>query len=403
MAGLAQALADARPRVIAALAAQLRDLDLAEEAFSAACEAALGEPAPIRDPAAWTYVTARRRALDMLRKREREARAIANLPEPDIMGDVISFPEPIPDDRLRLLFTCCHPALGQEARIALALRVICGVSVARIARAFLVTEPAMFQRVTRAKAKIKAANIPFETPPPGEWESRVGTVLETIEVALGIAYRDAAGVGDTAGLAPELERLAGLLAELMPREAEVYGLLALVSLVRSREAARVDATGTMVPLSQQDVALWDRARIEVGRAALDRANALAKPGPVQVLAAIHLTHAMRCETGRTDWRAILRLYDGLLQFRSNRVVAINRAVAIGRAKSPCDGLAALEELDSENLAGFLPFHAARADLLARAGRREEACAEYDAALALEPEAAEARFLSARRAAVQAPD
>ena len=399
MAGLAQALADARPRGIAALAAQLRDLDLAEEAYSAACEAALGESAPIRDPAAWAYVTARRRALDMLRKAARETRAIESQPEADIMCDVISFPDPIPDDRLRLLFTCCHPALAQEARIALALRVICGVSVQRISRAFLVGEPAMFQRITRAKAKIKAANIPFETPPSREWEFRVGTVLETIEIALGIAYRDAGGSDDTAGLAPELERLATLLAELMPHEAEAYGLLALVSFVRSREAARVDAAGCMVPLSQQDVARWDRARIEEGRAALERATALAKPGPLQVLAAIHLTHALRCETGRTDWEAILRLYDALLLFRSNRVVAINRAVAIGRARSPQEGLASLEELAGDKPMDFLPFHAACADLLARAERHEEARRAYDAALALDPEAAEARFLEARRDAL----
>ena len=212
--GLAEQLAEARPRVIAALAAHFRDLDLAEDAFSAACEAALREQAPIRDPAAWAYVAARRRGLDAVRKASREARALADQPEPNAMGDVIAFPEPIPDDRLRLLFTCCHPALAPETRIALALRVICGVGTARIARAFLTAEPAMYQRLTRAKAKIKAANIPFETPPSREWEFRVGTVLETLETALGIAYRNASGGGDTAGLAPEVERLAGAVLPL---------------------------------------------------------------------------------------------------------------------------------------------------------------------------------------------
>ena len=180
-------------------------------------------------------MTARRRALDARRKAEREARAIASQPEAETMGDVITFPEPIPDERLRLLFICCHPALAVEARIALALRTICGVSVPRIARAFLVAEPTMYQRITRAKAKIGAAKIPFETPPPGEWAGRVGAVLETLETALGIAYRNASGAGDTAGLAPEVERLAELLAELMPAEAEAFGLLAMVSLIRSRE------------------------------------------------------------------------------------------------------------------------------------------------------------------------
>lgn len=397
--GLAEQLAEARPRVIAALAAHFRDLDLAEDAFSAACEAALREPAPIRDPAAWAYVAARRRGLDAVRKASREARALADQPEPNAMGDVIAFPEPIPDDRLRLLFTCCHPALAPETRIALALRVICGVGTARIARAFLTAEPAMYQRLTRAKAKIKAANIPFETPPSREWEFRVGTVLETLETALGIAYRNASGGGDTAGLAPEVERLAGLLVELMPQEAEAHGLLSLVSFVRSREAARVAADGTLVPLSEQEVGLWDGQRIEQGRTALECATALRSPGPLQTLAAIHLTHARRRREGRTDWASIAKLYDMLLSMRQTPVVAINRAVALGRAVSPEAGLADLNELDAGRLADFLPFHAARADLLARAGRNAEAADALDKALALDPEAAEARYLAARRAAI----
>ena len=401
MAGLAQALVEARPRVIAALAAQFRDLDLAEDAFSAACEAALREPAAIRDPAAWAYVTARRRGLDMLRKARREGRALAQWPDEDAMGEIIEFPEPIPDDRLRLLFTCCHPALGEDARIALALKVICGVSVARIARAFLVVEPAMYQRITRAKAKIAAANIPFETPPSREWQFRVGTVLETLETALGIAYRNAGGEGDTAGLAPEVERLAGLLAELKPDEAEAHGFHALAYLVRSREAARVDADGTMVPLSEQDTGQWDACRIEAGRAAIERATALRSPGSCQTLAAIHLTHARRKVEGRVDWHAILRLYDMLLRMRPTPVVAINRAVAISRVHSPQDGLAELDELDTDRLEDFLPFRAARADLLARAGRSGEALAEYDAALALDPEPAERRYLETRRDSLKA--
>ena len=341
-------------------------------------------------------MTARRRALDARRKMEREARAIASQPEVETMGDVIAFPEPIPDERLRLLFICCHPALALEARIALALRTICGVPVARIARAFLVAEPTMYQRITRAKAKIGAAKIPFETPPPGEWSSRVGAVLETLETALGIAYRNASGEGDTAGLAPEVERLAELLAELMPEEAEAFGLLAVVSLIRSRENARLDGDGAMVPLSQQAVARWDAVRIEAARRALDRATALRTPGPMQTLAAIHLTHAMRLHERPTDWRAILRLYDVLLAMRPTPVVAINRAVALSCAHSPEDGLAALDELDADRVADFLPFHAARADILARVGRGKQARAAYAAALALQPEAAEALFLKAQR-------
>lgn len=324
---------------------------------------------------------------------------LADQPDSDSVGEVIAFPEPIPDDRLRLLFTCCHPALAREARIALALRVICGVSVARIARAFLVAEPAMYQRLTRAKAKIKAADIPFETPPSREWQFRVGTVLETLETALAIAYCNAAGTGEIGGLAPEVERLAVLLVELMPQEAEAHGLLALVCLVRSREAARVDREGTMIPLSGQDVAQWDLARIEAGRAALDRATAIGKPGPLQVLAAIHLVHCLRRQTGRTDWAAILRLYDVLTLMRPTPVVAVNRALALARATSPEEGLAALDALEPGRVTQFLPFHVVRADLLASLGKVGEARAEYDAALALDPEPAEARLLAARRDAL----
>ena len=262
----------------------------------------------------------------------------------------------------------------------------------------------MYQRLTRAKAKIKAANIPFETPSSREWQFRVGTVLETLETALAIAYRNAAGTGETGGLAPEVERLAVLLAELMPQEAEAHGLLALVCLVRSREAARVDREGTMVPLSGQDVAQWDIARIEAGRTALDRATAIGKPGPLQVQAAIHLVHCLRRETGQTDWAAILRLYDVLAMMRPTPVVAVNRALALARAALEAGGArpdiaAALDAIETGRLTQFLPFHAVRADLLASTGRLSEARAEYDAALALDPEPAEARLLVARRDAL----
>lgn len=337
----------------------------------------------------------------MLRKSGREARALALQPEADPMAEILVFPESIPDDRLRLLFTCCHPALGEGARVALALKVICGVPVAGIARAYLTGEPAMYQRITRAKAKIKAANIPFETPPYREWQFRVGAVLETLETALVIAYRDAAGGGDAAGLAPEVERLAGLLVELMPDEAEAHGMWALVCLVRSREAARVGSDGAMVPLSDQEVALWDASRIEAGRRALERAMRIAKPGPLQTLGAIHLTHAMRIHTGVTDWAAILRLYDGLLHMRPGPVVAINRAVALSRARTPEEGLAALYTPNSDRLVDFLPYHAARADILDRAGQHEAARCAWDSALALDPEPAEARYLKARRDALTA--
>jgi RNA polymerase sigma-70 factor (ECF subfamily) len=260
----------------------------------------------------------------------------------------------------------------------------------------------MFQRLTRAKTKVAQAGVPFETPARRFWGERLTAVLATLEVAWSVAYRDAAGASETgsatAELAPEVERLALLLAEFLPQESEVLGLAASVLLARSREAARVDPAGAMVPLSEQDVALWDRAKIDQAHALLIRAQALGERGPHQTLAAIHLAHAMRLESGVTPWATIAALYDRLARLRPSAVVGINRAVAYGRAYGAERGVAELAELDGERLAGFLPWHVARADLLARAGQSEDAREAFLAALALDPGPAERRYLERRLAA-----
>lgn len=392
----------ARPRVVAALAAQLRDLDAAEEAFAGAAERALALPEAPRDVAAWLFVAARRRALDGIRKARGEARLADALVEVTEMGDVLELPEPIPDERLRLLFICCHPALAAEVRAALALKIICGLPVSAIARLFLVSEPAMFQRLTRVKAKVREAGIAFELPPRRHWPERLGAVLLALELAFTAAYADAGGelsadLGEDLGA--EVERLALLVAELLPQEPEALGLAALVLLARARAGARVDAEGAMVPLSQQDFSGWDLSRIERARMLLAAAAKAARSGPCQVMAAIQLTHARRAYDGVVDWRAVLRLYDVLLRLRPSPMVALSRALALAQVEGAQAGLAALAALPAERLALARPFHVARADLLAKAGRPGEAAAALDAALALGPPRAERLWLERRRAAL----
>ncbi|MCL9981924.1 MAG: RNA polymerase subunit sigma-24 [Erythrobacter sp.] len=401
-ADLASAIMAARPRVVAALAAQLRDLDAAEDAFADAAASALALPEPPRDVPAWLFVAAKRCAVDAIRKGEAEARKVDALAEVSEMADILTLPEPIPDERLRLLFICCHPALGTEVRAPLALKVICGLPVARIAQLFVVSEPAMFQRITRAKAKVREAGIAFELPPRRDWPERLGAVLLALELAFTAAYADAGGELLAAleeDLGAEVERLALLVAELVPDEPEALGLAALVLLARSRHAARLDANGAMVPLSQQDAGQWDFARIEQARRLMDRAAQAARSGPYQVMAAIQLTHARRAFDGVTDWGAVLRLYDVLLALRPSPMVALSRALALVQVEGAAAGLTALEALPAERLALARPYHAARADLLARAGRKAEAAAALDAALALSPPRAERLWLEARRASL----
>ncbi len=305
--------------------------------------------------------------------------------------------QPIPDERLCLIFVCCHPALAPEARAALALKVVCGLSTPRLARAFLVGEPAMLQRITRAKAKISGAGVPFEIPARAAWPERLGAVLATLEIAYTQAYEDAALAEDTADFAAEVLRLSGLLAELVPDDPEVLALAALVRFAEARRPARLDDGGAMVPVSEQDVRQWNARLIAEGAVLLDRAAGLQRTGPYQILAAIHGAHLSRRETGETPWRAIAALYDALLVLRPGAVTAVNRAVAIGASQGPAAGLAALAAVRTDRrLESWLPWQAARAWLCEQAGEAEAARQALDAALALEPPPAERLFLEAAR-------
>ena len=401
---LGRAISEARPRVVAALAVRLRDLDLAEEAFAAASAAAV--PAwraqwP-RDPAAWLWRTAWRRALDAKRRAAVRRRHAPDQPAPTPTpeDDVIAADDPIPDERLRLIFVCCHPAVAADARAALTLKVVCGLSTQRLARAFLMSEPAMLQRITRAKRKIRDAGVPFEVPGREMWPERLEAVLATLEIAYAQAYEDAALVADGASFAEEVLRLSRLLAELIPREGEALGLAALVRFAEARRPARLDQTGAMVPPVEQEVALWQGSLIGEGARLLDAAADLGATGPRQLLAAIHGLHLSRRDTGVTPWAAIVGLYDALALFRPDAVTAVNRAVAVGEAQGPAAGLAALDAVPGVGrLTNWLPYQAARAGLCDRAGLTGDAAAAYRATLALGPAPAERLYLERRLAAL----
>lgn len=395
---------EAGGRIVAALAATFRDLDLAEEAFAEACAraAAVWPTAPPLDPAAWLYATARRRALDMIRRRNVRQRLAPDDPEPAPSAEdlLASDTRLIPDERLRLIFVCCHPAVAPEARAALTLRLVCGLSVQEIARAFLVAEPAMFQRLTRAKKKIAEAGVSFEVPGPEAWPERLAAVLSTLEVAYARAHEDAAGAGTHAGYAREMLDLTAVLAELLPNEPECLAFAATVRFAEARRPARLDAEGAMVPLSEQDPRLWRRPLIVEADTLLRRAARLNASGPRQLRAALHGAWSLRRSLAEPPpWSAILALYDLLLDWREDPFVRINRAVALAEIAGPAVALTEVEGLDAARLAAALPFHAVRADLLARLGRREAALAAYDRALELGPQAAERLWLERRRGEV----
>ncbi|MDJ0641634.1 MAG: sigma factor [Erythrobacter sp.] len=393
--GLAAAIARARPRVVAALAAHLRDLDAAEDAFAEATAACLALKASPDNPPAWLLTVAKRKAIDAIRRKQAEIRAVDAAAMVNDMAEIIQLPEPIPDERLRLIFICCHPALAVEARAALAMKVICGLPVRAIAKVFVTSEATMFQRITRAKAKIHGAGVDFELPPRKAWNERLGAVLLTLELAYTVAYQDA-GADLDPELSGEVARLSQMVAELLPGEAEALGLAALVALVRSREAARVDGDGAMVPLSKQDTSLWDETLIERARAWLDDAAKFGRTGPYQLMASIQLTHARRAFDGNTDWETILVLYDALLTVRPMPTVWLNRAVALANVEGVKAALEEIEKLPAGQLSSARPFHAARADLLARAGDRAGAISALDAALKLDPPRAERLYLERKR-------
>ncbi|WP_433243359.1 RNA polymerase sigma factor [Actinomadura nitritigenes] len=387
-----------RGRLLALLAARFGDLDLAEEVVSDAVETAL-ERWPVDGvpdkPLAWLLTVARRKALDRIRRDRAHAARLAELRvESDRAAAAPAQPgfDDIPDERLRLFFTCCHPALPEEARTALMLRFLAGLTTPEVARAFLVPTATMAQRIVRAKRKIREARIPFRVPGPDELPDRLPGVLRAVYLVFTEGY--AASSGDDLlrpGLADEAVRLARILHALLPGEREVTGLLALLLLTDARRAARVDAAGNQVLLEDQDRALWDADLIAEGQRLVVAALTGPGVGPYAVQAAIAALHDEAPDFDATDWPQIAALYDVLLRIEPSPLVALNRAVAVAMRDGPEPGLALLDELTgAAELRRYPLFHAARADLLRRLGRTEEAAAAYRAALALagnEPERA----------------
>jgi RNA polymerase sigma factor (sigma-70 family) len=397
-------------RVVAAVLRIVRDIDAAEEIAQEAFEQALdhwpAKGAPDR-PGAWLVTTARRRALDRLRRDRRAvARADAlayeaGLHAMDEIPDAFDTEE-IADDRLRLIFTCCHPGLPQESRVALTLRLIGGLSTAEIARAFLVPEPTIAQRLVRAKRTIRDRGFPYEVPDRAEVSDRLPAVLAVIYLIFNEGY--AAHSGDALvrhDLCDEALRLGEMLAELMPAEDEVLGLAALMELQSSRVATRADADGNLILLEHQDRSRWDRTRIARGLAYLERASSTGRVGPYQLQAAIAACHARAASWGATDWEDIVLRYEALVQMAPSPVVDLNRAVAIGLARGPEAGLAVLDRIDAAALRGYHLLPAARGDFLRRLHRWGEAAAEYRHALALTDNARERTFLAARLATCEA--
>jgi RNA polymerase sigma-70 factor (ECF subfamily) len=375
-------------RVVAALTGFLGDLDRAEEAaqeaFAVAAERWPADGVP-SNPAGWLVTTARNRAIDRVRRERVLAAKTRELDIAETVEDEAGEDVTIPDERLELLFTCCHPALSTEAQVALTLRTLGGLSTAEIARAFLVGEPTMAQRLVRAKRKIKAAGIPFRVPPAHLLPDRLAAVLAVVYLVFNEGF---AGRGDLSG---EALRLGIALAELMPDEPEVHGLLALMLLHDARREARRRG-GELVPLAEQDRSLWNADRIARGRRALDRALALRGRGPYVVQAAIASLH---CEAD-ADWPQIAALYGELARLTGSPVVELNRAAAVAEAEGPDSGLAILERLA---LGEYRYFHSTRAEMLRRAGRDAEAREAYGRAISLSDEPAERRLLERRREAL----
>jgi RNA polymerase sigma-70 factor (ECF subfamily) len=401
LAWIDAALTSARPQAVGALLRYFRKLDMAEEAFQEACLRALKswpKNGPPRDPAAWLILVGRNAAIDDVR---RGARHTA-LPDEDKISDLDDVETPLAerldgadyrDDILRLLFVCCHPDLPDTQQIALALRIVSGLTVKQIARAFLVGEAAMEQRITRAKARIAAAGTSFETPGPVERAERLAAVAAMIYLVFNEGYSAATASEAPARhpLCDEAIRLARLLLRLYPSQPEIMGLLALFLLQHARAAARFDAAGAIVLLEAQDRALWNGAMIAEGLALLDKAVRHARPGPYQVQAAIAALHARAPRAEDTDWQEIALLYASLERLQPSPVVTLNRAVAVSKTAGAAPALALIEPLAGP-LDGYFHFHGLKGALLLRLGRADEARRSFDRAIALAGSPAEAAHI-----------
>jgi RNA polymerase sigma-70 factor (ECF subfamily) len=373
--------------------------DCAQEAFAKALERWTRDGVP-RNPGAWLTTTARNRALDRLRLAQTEAakyREVAMVSAPDKPNGANE--SGIPDDRLRLIFTCCHPALSLEAQVALTLRTLAGLTTAEIARAFLVSEQTMAKRLVRAKGKIRNARIPYRVPPAHQLPDRTVAVLAVLYLLFNEGYSASRGSDlIRQGLCAEAIRLARILAELMPDEPEVLGLLALLLLHNARRAARTNDAGELVPLEEQDRSRWDRDAVAEGTAIIDAALRRGRAGPYQVQAAIAACHVTASEAAATDWAEIAQLYGRLSEMAPTPVVALNRAVAVAMADGPAAGLSLVDKLEASGaLSGYYLLPATRADLLRRLGRNAEAAAAYRVAIGLAATEAERRYLARRLA------
>ena len=394
-------LAESR-RVLATLIRLLGDFDAAEEALHDAFRAALeqwpaeGVPA---NPRAWLVSTGRFKAIDGMRRQKRFTPLEEAGPKAEIaVEDAAPWEESVEDDRLRLIFTCCHPALSADAQVALTLREVCGLTTEEIARAFLAPAPTLAQRIVRAKAKIRDAGIPYEVPSEAELPDRLENVLRVIYLVFNEGYTASSGSSITRhDLSAEAIRLGRLLVQLLP-ESEALGLLALMLLHDSRRSARATATGDIVLLEDQDRSLWDRAQIAEGSALVERALSARRPGPYAVQAAIGAVHAEAAEAKDTDWNEIVGLYDILLDADGSPVIELNRAVAVAMRDGPEAGVVLIDAiLDRGDLGDYRLAHAARAELCRRAGRLDAARSSYERALTLTRLEPERRLLERRLA------
>ncbi|WP_233557926.1 RNA polymerase sigma factor [Tessaracoccus antarcticus] len=387
-------------RVVAGLARRFGDLDIAEEAAAEAFAIAVarwpveGVPA---NPGAWMATTAKRKAIDRIRRennrdhKQRQAQMSINNSSPDPVGAIV-------DDRLRLLFICSHPALAMESRVALTLRMVGGLTVTEIARAFLVQEATMRQRITRAKAKIKAANITYRVPSAEDLPARVSGVLAVIFLIFNEGYLATGHHTHPVrrNLTAEAIRLTRLIRVLLPDDHEATGLLALMLLTEARALARVTASGELVTLDQQDRGAWDTALIAEGhRLVSERLAAVVTPGRYQILAAVNAIHTSATDFRDTDWLQVVTLYDRLALLDPSPIIVLNRAIAVAELDGPEVALATIDRLE-DTLAGYHAYHATRADLLRRMGRNQQSCAAYDTAIELAGNTAETAYPTRRR-------